>query len=118
MKKRAHLLPSLVLIIGGTCLASLAQAQSFECFGYASTQLIFQQKVNLAKQPQVALPKLAALTTKLQALGSDVFELEIFDPNIPARSYASGKMASAKDFLKWTYWDRESLLEIKCVRAE
>lgn len=51
---------------------------------------------------------------KLNAHGHDQYEIEVFDSNTPARSYAEGNLNLPDQQVKWAYWSREVLIETVC----
>ena len=102
------------------CLSLLNLSQAFcaitlECSGRHNTKIEYTKKIAINTRTETKLPKLGYLDTKIKSLGNSQYELEIFDPSNPSRSYSTGVLKSTNDFIKWANWDREAIYEIACV---
>lgn len=51
----------------------------------------------------------------LKALGSGLYELEVFDRIAPTRAYARARLSKAGDAIGYTFWERERLLDVDCA---
>ena len=104
---------TLILIFLSLSLKSFAE--TMDCTGVHNTKIVFAQRVTISSRSEFMLPKMDYLTSKIKAMGNNQFEIEVFDPSNPSRSYATAIMKNANDFVKWANWDREAIFEIACV---
>lgn len=100
-------------------LAALpAYSITLDCAGIHNTKTIYTQRINIdgRSRGEVKLPKLSYITPKVKSMGNNQYEIEVFNPNLPARYYSTGVLKTAGDFLKWASWDREAIFEIACIQ--
>ncbi len=90
-------------------------AESMDCTGIHNTAIVFTQRVIINSRSEFVLPKMDYLSSKIKSMGNNQFEIEVFDPSNPSRSYATAIMKNKNDFVKWANWDREAIFEIACV---
>lgn len=97
---------------------SIAHAETLECEVKVNTELSSRQSLKLTSGEAKAFGKLKDYAFKLNNKGDGRFELEVFDPSAPSRSYAEAKLRDAGDEVRWTLWSREILLEAACSKAD
>lgn len=95
-----------------------AQASTLDCSGIHNTKTIYTQRITMdgRSRGEVKLPQLSYVTPKIKSMGNNQYEIEVFNPNVPARYYSTAVLKTAGDFLKWASWDRDAIFEITCVQ--
>lgn len=109
-----HVLLTSILVISGQA----AQSITLDCSGIHNTKTVYTQRINLdgRSRGEVKLPLLAYVTPKVKSMGKNQYEIEVFNPNVPARYYSTAILKTAGDFVKWASWDREAIFEIACIQ--
>lgn len=81
-----------------------------------SLDLVMERKVTVGEGATVEVGDAGPLLLKVSHRGGAMVEVEVFDPTIPARSYAEGALREAGDRVVWTNWSREALRSASCKR--
>tara|TARA_B110001454_G_C12723226_1_gene435958 strand:- start:20962 stop:21300 length:339 start_codon:yes stop_codon:yes gene_type:complete len=91
---------------------------TLDCSASHNTKVIYTQRINIdtRSRGEVKLPQVDYITPKLKSMGNNQYEIEVFNPNVPARYYSTAVLKTAGDFVKWASWDRDAIFEIGCVQ--
>lgn len=104
------------LLIVLLSIAPFSFAVNLDCTGIHNSKTMFTQRITINARTEVALPKLSYIQSKVKSMGNNQFEIEVFNPANPSRSYSTAVLKSAGDFLKWANWDRDAIFEIACIQ--
>ncbi|GEM_PF-2842576 len=109
---------TLIISLVALFAASPAYTVTLDCSGIHNTKTIYTQRINIdgRSRGEVKLPQLSYVNPKVKSLGNNQYEIEVFNPNVPARYYSTAVLKTAGDFLKWASWDREAIFEIACIQ--
>lgn len=107
-----------IIILVALLATAPAYTLTLDCSAIHNTKTIYTHRINIdaRSRGEVKLPQLLYITPKVKSLGNNQYEIEVFNPNIPARYYSTGVLKTAGDFLKWASWDREAIFEIACIQ--
>ena len=75
---------------------------------------VFAADVSVSTGEKVVYGRLDGYTFSVKGLSKSRYELEIFEPLTPSRSYSAASLYTKIDSLSWTYWSREVLIETSC----
>ncbi|NUM88948.1 MAG: hypothetical protein HUU37_07075, partial [Bdellovibrionales bacterium] len=78
--------------------------------------LVMERRVSVGDRATVDVGEAGALRMKVSHRGGSVFEVEVFDPSLPARSYAEGTLREMGDRVTWSFWSRDALRSAGCRR--
>lgn len=98
-------------------LTNSARAEDLYCEVKANTESILAKSLTLPTASTARLVQFNGFVVKITNLDKAQFEIEVFDPNVPSRSYANGFLHSSTDELKLSLWSENILLEAKCKLA-
>lgn len=101
-----------ILIFLTTTNLAMATEISCDLFVNGALEKSFVADLKLELKTKVASS--SGLTFYLTEKESPRYLIEVFDPNVPARSYAEGVLITPKDQLKWSMWSREIWVELVC----
>ncbi len=104
----------LALSLLALTLSLPAFAESLLCTVKVSTETVSEDRLTLQSGAAAQFGSLDGYRFIVTSLGSDRYELQVYDASVPARNYAEGTLRSSGDVLKWTYWSESSLLEAAC----
>lgn len=86
------------------------------CDVHENLDLVMERKVSVGDRATVDVGEAGALRMKVSHRGDSNFEVEVFDPSLPARSYAEGVLREAGDRVSWSFWSRDALRTASCRR--
>ncbi len=95
-------------------MASLSYAQDLTCQILVNTEIASESTVELEANSKIFFGEVEGYRFTINSLGNSKYELEIFDPGTPSRSYSSGLLKTIGDKISWTYWSREIMIESNC----
>ncbi len=94
--------------------ASLVSAEEVTCRISLNTEIQSETSFEIEANSKVLVGEIDGFRISLNNHGSSKYELEIFDPSGPSRSYAAGILKNPQDEITWTLWSREVLLDSSC----
>lgn len=89
-------------------------ASGLECKVSVNSQVVSKEIIDLAPNESKYFGDLSNYRLKVANHTGGKYEIEIFDPSWPSRSYSLGNLKSANDELRWSFWSRDILLEASC----
>jgi hypothetical protein len=99
-------------------MVSTLVAAVIVCQAQFNFQKVWSQSMSVSQGQRALVGEVEEFRVYLRSESGSSYQIEIFDPKIPARYYAGGKIASGEQSpLKWTYWERDRMVEVDC-RAE
>lgn len=93
-------------------LVGHAGDSSIQCLVQKNFEVIWKGRFQLTENSKTQVLKSDDFTFYVTGKKSAKIELEVFFPDLEARSYAEG--IAVQDGVKLTQWTRESLLEFSC----
>ncbi len=97
-----------------TMWAKASTADSLMCTVKMSTEIVSEDEVIAPLGIAKSFGELDPYRFKITKLGDAQFEVEVFDPSLPARSYSQGILRQAGDEVKWAFWSSDVLLDVAC----
>lgn len=104
----------LALILG---YAGQAKAATLLCEVIDAGESVLERKIDVAIGAKTALGEHRDFRFEVSAFEESRFEIEVLDMNVPARTYAQGRLLGGKDLLKWSLWSRYASLDVTCRLA-
>lgn len=101
---------SLVLLL----ISPSTFASELVCKVSVNSQVVSKEVVALAPKESKYFGDLANYRLKVANQEEGKYEIEVFDPSWPSRSYSLGYLKSANDEVRWSFWSREIFLEASC----
>jgi hypothetical protein len=92
--------------------------EELSCQMQVNGSVVATSNVKVAPRSTVKVVEIEGFLAKVTSRGESRFELEIYDPATPSRSYAEGVLRASSDQLKWSLWRRDILLEFACRTVE
>lgn len=89
-------------------------ASDLLCRVSVNSQVVSKEIIALAPNESKYFGDLANYRLKVANQEEGKYEIEVFDPNSPSRSYSLGSLKNANDELRWSFWSRDILLEASC----
>jgi hypothetical protein len=102
------------ILLVALSISQVSRAEVLLCQIKENTKLAITRKVLVAPGAKVLFADVNGFRFTINSGGSGQFEIETFDPNVPARTYAQGRLQSLSDVLKSSLWTRYVLLETSC----
>jgi hypothetical protein len=99
---------ALVLIFGSASV--FAGELKLRCVGQYNYQTVLDTRLGLPDSARnVAVGTVGEYEVLLSSLGEGRIELQLYNPQVPSRSYATARAA-----VELALWHREHLVEVKC----
>lgn len=104
-----------------TLFLALFSVQAFSSFDIVSCDLKINTTVEQSYAQEISIGQKVKffdaneLRVFVSRKSDSKFEVELFNAQIPSRTYSVGNLVSKKDSLELAIWDRQMLFEISCV---
>ncbi|EQC43801.1 hypothetical protein [Bacteriovorax sp. Seq25_V] len=96
-------------------LPSMIFAQTLDCSLIINNTVVEKNKVEITKGEKTAIFNYEDLKVSSIMRTATKFEIEVFNPFEPSRSYAVGELKEITDDLSLVSWKREQILEVNCT---
>ena len=96
-------------------LPSVAFSQTLNCSLIINNTVVEKNSVEIVQGEKVAIFNYDGLKVSSIVRTSSKFEIEVFNPFEPSRSYAVGELREKSDDLSLVSWKREQILEVNCT---
>lgn len=106
---------TLILLTIILTISNFAMAEDLNCRVKQNTEVIYANNFNLPVNSSASLGDFGSFRIKVNNFGKSMFQIEVFDGDIPSRNYTDGVLRAANDQLRWSVWNREILLEAICT---
>lgn len=90
-------------------------ATTLNCSTSINTELIGSSQFEIETGEQVTYESYDGFQLMVNKHSDVDYELEIYNPYIPSRSYAGGILKNFDDKLSWSYWTRDILIGTVCT---
>ena len=104
----------LALTLIGFTLCAPALAENLLCSIKLNTEKVSEQRREVASGEAAAFGVVDGYRFKVTNQGGSKFEIEVFDPTIPARHYATGSLKDSTDVVQWSFWSQDVILDASC----
>lgn len=95
-------------------MTSSSYAQDISCQILVNTEIVNESTISVEANSKMVYGDVEGYRFMINNLGASKYEIEIFDPSGPSRSYASGTLKTEDDKISWTFWSRDIMLESNC----
>lgn len=91
-----------------------AASKNLLCEISKNKDLLVQKNVSVPLGSKVLFAQIESYEFKMQNLGQEEYELEVYNIYEPSRTYIQTRLFETQDILKYTLWNRNILLEVQC----
>lgn len=94
-----------------------AGAAPLSCRVLDAGSVVFKNMIQVEVGKKTALGEHGDFQFEVSSPEEGTFEIEVLDLAVPSRTYARGRLLSAKDTLQWSVWSRVAMVDVICSLA-
>ncbi len=89
-------------------------AVDLNCLIKDAEQVIVERRVEVGEQQKVLFFEYKDFRFEISNFSNTDFEIEVYDPNVPARTYSRSRLINKSDYVSWSLWTRYASLDMEC----
>ncbi len=97
--------------------SAVAQNLKLICTAKHNLDNVMEKEIILAPGVKhIAIGDYQEFRFYLSDKGADIIEVQVYNGSEPSRIYATGKIKEAGDFVEASIWNRDLILDVRCMR--
>lgn len=88
------------------------------CVGKSAFRTVFEEKIELrissSHSTWMFLGKIGQIEASIRQTSNQGFELQLYDPTLPARYYSSGDISSSSNGIELAIWSHRENVDLSC----
>lgn len=93
-----------------------AKDMNFNCMAKMNSSNVFESQVTLKPgQSNFIFGDVDGLRFLLSSKANSVIELQVYNPEIPSRTYATTTFKGAGSFVELSFWTQDLMLDLRCT---
>lgn len=89
-------------------------AVDLNCLIKDAGQVVVERKIEVSDQQKLLFFEYKDFRFEVTNFNNTDFEIEVYDANVPARTYSKSRLINKGDYVSWSLWTRYASLDMEC----